>query len=234
MDEKEKMRRAVILISGGVDSVTLLHHIIKNLKYEQIFCLSFDYGQRHSQEIDYAKKNANKFSQVFEHEILDISFMGEFLIGSTSLVKGGEQVPSLKDIKLNLDQPITYVPNRNMMMLSIAASYAETKSCYELFYAAQAQDFYGYWDCTREFLCKMNETLSLNRRQPVVVKAPFVDLAKGDIIANGLKLGVNYIDTWTCYRGGAKPCLECPSCVERLKAFESNNCQDPLLLKELD
>ena len=225
------MSKAVLLISGGVDSVTLLHYIIKELDYKKVFCLSFNYNQKHLRELKCAKANIDKFKDYVHYDILDISFMGSFLSEQSSLVSGGVKVPALQDIKKDLDQPITYVPNRNMMMLSIATSYAESKSCYEVFYAAQSQDSYGYWDCTEQFLERVNKTLALNRRQSVQVKAPFTSWSKSKVVAKGLELGVDYQDTWTCYRGGSSPCRECPSCIERDEAFIKNGCVDPLLKK---
>ncbi len=224
------MSKAVILLSGGMDSVTLLHHIINDLAYSEVYALSFNYGQKHSRELEEAARNCRKFSQVKEHRILNLEFMRAILEDSSSLVGDKIAVPDLEKIKKeDLDQPVTYVPNRNMMLLSLAASYAETKGARELFYGAQAQDEYGYWDCTKEFLEKINGVLALNRRNSVTIKAPFVSKNKADVVLTGLKCGVNFSHTWTCYRGGQKPCKTCPSCMERALAFSKANAIDPLL-----
>ena len=125
-------------------------------------------------------------------------------------------------------QPPTYVPNRNMMLLSLAAAYAESKGATDVFYGAQQQDEYGYWDCTEEFLKKMNEVLSLNRGLPVRLHAPFMRMKKSEVLRAGLEMGVDYSRTWSCYRGGETPCRECPTCVERAKAFAVLDVPDPL------
>jgi 7-cyano-7-deazaguanine synthase len=116
-----------------------------------------------------------------------------------------------------------------MMLLSLAASYAETRFCTEVYYGAQAQDEYGYWDCTKEFLERINNVLSLNRRESIVIKAPFVGKSKGEVASIGSKCGVDFKHTWTCYRGGDKPCKSCPSCVERALAFSKAGLNDPLV-----
>ena len=226
------MKKAAVLISGGLDSSTLMHYVVKELGYTHVSALSFDYGQRHARELDAARAQCAALPEVVEHQVLDISFLGGFLGATSALVDGGELVPELQDIaEADLDQPVTYVPNRNMMLLSIAASFAESRECSHLFYGAQAQDEYGYWDCTVEFLEKINSVFALNRRTPVSVEAPFVNMNKGDVVKIGQKLSVNYAETWTCYRGGEAPCEVCPSCVERELAFANSGTVDPLLKK---
>ena len=224
------MSKCVILVSGGMDSVTLLHYAVNTLKMEKIYALSFNYGQKHSRELEEASWNCKKFPQVKEHRVLDLGFMREILKNSSSLVGDVIDVPDLESIaEKDLDQPITYVPNRNMMLLSLAASYAESCGCQDVFYGAQAQDEYGYWDCTEIFLDKINQVLGLNRRDKVEIKAPFVHKSKGEVVSIGLKNEVDFARTWTCYRGGEKPCQECPSCVERKRAFEQSGQKDPLI-----
>lgn len=226
------MAKCVVLLSGGLDSVTLLYHTIKDQDFDEVYALSFNYGQKHKRELEAAAWHCEQLSEVKEHRVLDISFMEDYLKGASSLVGDQIDVPALDDIKDDdLDQPVTYVPNRNMLLLSLAASYAEARSCQELFYGAQSQDEYGYWDCTTEFLDNMNNVLSLNRRDAVRIQAPFVSLRKADEIKLGLTYGVDYSKTWTCYRGDLEPCKVCPSCVERAIAFEDCGIEDPLLSK---
>lgn len=224
------MSKCVILVSGGMDSVTLLHYAVKTLKMKEIYALSFNYGQKHSRELEEARWNCKKFPEVKEHRVLDLGFMREILKNSSSLVGDVIDVPDLHSIaEKDLDQPITYVPNRNMMLLSLAASYAESCGCQDVYYGAQAQDEYGYWDCTEDFLSRINQVLALNRRDEVEIKAPFVHKSKGDVVSIGLENDVDFGRTWTCYRGGEKPCQECPSCVERKLAFEQAGQKDPLI-----
>ena len=139
-------------------------------------------------------------------------------------------VPDLAEIDSELlSQPPTYVPNRNMILLSLAAAYAESNDIQDIFYGAQAQDRYGYWDCTSAFLNQINGVLGLNRVSPIRVHAPFVDMPKSDVVKIGLEMGVDYAHTWTCYRGGGRPCGTCPSCTERIAAFEKAGAADPLM-----
>lgn len=226
------MDKCVILLSGGMDSVSLLHYVINELACREVYALSFNYGQKHSRELEEAAWNCRRFDQVKEHRRMNLEFMKGILEGSSSLVGDKIEVPDLDSIKQeDLDQPVTYVPNRNMMLLSLAASYAETKGCREVFYGAQAQDEYGYWDCTGEFLERINSVLSLNRRESVRINAPYVSMSKGDVVSSGLKNGVDFAHTWTCYRGGVKPCRTCPSCMERALAFSKAGVADPLIEK---
>ncbi|MBU4285586.1 MAG: 7-cyano-7-deazaguanine synthase, partial [Verrucomicrobia bacterium] len=137
-------------------------------------------------------------------------------------------VPALAELAPGqLDQPPTYVPNRNMLFLALAAAYAEAKGIANVFYGAQAQDRYGYWDCTPEFLDRMNAVLGLNRRQPIILHAPFMMMHKSEILKIGLDLGVNYAETWSCYCGEDKSCGVCPSCMERRAAFAALHVADP-------
>jgi 7-cyano-7-deazaguanine synthase len=220
---------AVVLLSGGLDSSTLLHYVIQRLGVREVYALSFIYGQKHQCELKAAAWQA-KAACVKAHDVVDMSFFGALTPGSSALTDDRMAVPRLTDLAASeLNQPPTYVPNRNMMLLSVAAAYAEARGAKSLYYGAQTQDSYGYWDCTPDFLNRINAVLSLNRRTPVTVSAPFVNMRKADEIKLGLELGVDYAHTWTCYRGGATPCGECPSCVERAGAFKEVGVADPLL-----
>jgi 7-cyano-7-deazaguanine synthase len=219
---------AVVLVSGGLDSSVLLRHAVRNLSRRPVHALSFNYGQRHSKELECARKQAEGIAAAV-HRVIDISFMGGLLMAGSALVQGGAPVPDLKDLAKNdLTQPPTYVPNRNMMLLSIAAAYAEAQGVQDIFYGAQAQDEYGYWDCTEAFLDRINHVLALNRRERVTIHAPFVHMKKSEIVRLGLALGVDFALTWSCYRGGEKACGTCPTCVERLSAFRQAGASDPL------
>ena len=224
------MDSATVLLSGGLDSTVLLHHVVKELGARPVYALSFQYGQKHGRELDMARwQVASLGAAVAEHRVLNLGFFQELAGGASALVAGGPAVPALTDVKAaDLDQPLTYVPNRNMMLLSLAAAFAEARGCGVLYYGAQAQDEYGYWDCTTEFVARVNAVLSLNRRRPVQVAAPFALKRKGEGVKLGLKLGVDFSRTWSCYRGGERPCGECPTCVERRKAFEEAGIPDPL------
>lgn len=219
---------AVVLLSGGMDSSVLVHHVARAMGACPVYALSYHYGQRHSRELECAQWQARQ-AGVAAHQVIDIRFMGEMLKGGTTLVHDGADVPDLAALAPeDMAQPPTYVPNRNMMLLSIAAAFAEAHQVYDVYYGAQAQDEYGYWDCTRDFLQRVNAVLALNRRRPVTIHAPFVDRKKADIVRHGLELGVDFAHTWSCYRGAERPCGTCPTCVERLKAFAEAGVADPL------
>lgn len=220
---------AAVLLSGGVDSTVLLHHVARDLGHGAIHALSFNYGQRHSRELDCAESQA-RAAGAASHRIIDISFMGELLQGGSALIAGGEAVPDLSALsESDLEQPPTYVPNRNMMLLSMAAAFAEAQGVEHVYYGAQAQDEYGYWDCTKDFLARINHVLALNRRSGVRIHAPFVTRSKAETVGIGMALGVDFRQTWSCYRGGESPCGTCPTCVERRNAFAANGIGDPLV-----
>lgn len=219
---------AAVLLSGGLDSTTLLFYVVNTLKRSPVHTISFDYGQRHNRELRCAAWQAAR-AGVTAHDVVDLGFLGPMLKNASALVEDGADVPDLDELDRDqLDQPPTYVPNRNMMLLSIAAACAEARGVRDVFYGAQAMDEYGYWDCTAAFLDRINAVLSLNRRDSVTIHAPFVNLKKTDVLKIGLELGVDYSQTWSCYRGGKIACGTCPTCVERLSAFREVGVKDPL------
>jgi 7-cyano-7-deazaguanine synthase len=227
--------KAVVLISGGLDSTTLLHYLKKRLYCHAVYALTFNYGQKHfDRELTCARWQINHLG-VKEHLVLDISFFAGFIGKSSSLTSRFNPVPDYNAIKLNeRGQPSTYVPNRNMILISLACAHAEALGIYNVYYAAQAQDYYGYWDCSKEFVDGMNRVLQLNHRKAVVLKAPFAGLSKSRVLQLGLRLGVDYAHTWSCYRGHLKACGKCPSCIERLNAFRQNGAVDPLVYEKAE
>ena len=222
------MKSSVILLSGGLDSTTLLFYVKHRLKAESIYALSFDYGQKHSRELEAAKWQAAA-AGVDSHTVVDISSFKDLLSNGCALTDEDIAVPSLSELDAEQrKQPPTYVPNRNMVLLSLAAAHAEASDSTDVFYGAQLQDEYGYWDCTPDFLAKMNAVFSLNRREAVVLRAPFMTMNKAEVLKLGLELGIDYSHTWSCYRGESGPCRTCPTCVEREKAFSAVGVDDPL------
>jgi len=227
-------KKAVVVLSGGLDSTTLLYYVVKELNYE-VFPISFDYGQKHKIELEMAKYQVNELRKegfnVHELKIVDMSFMKELLKGSSALIDENIEVPKLEEV-LGEAQPITYVPYRNLIMLSIALSYAEAKNAKLVFYGAQRHDEYsGYWDTTMEFVKRVNEVSMLNREHKIKIIAPFVNLHKWEEIIIGKELNVDYSKTWTCYKGPNEKgcaCGECPTCRDRIKAFAVAGFKDPL------
>lgn len=217
--ERPAIDSAVLLLSGGIDSVTLLHYLRKRLAIRRIHALSFLYGQKHSREVSMAAWQARSLG-VTEHRLIDISFYGDLIRGGSALTDPALAVPDLAELtRSQRRQPPTYVPNRNLILLSLAAGYAEAAGAADIFYGAQAQDEYGYWDCTPAFVGGLNRLLKLNRVHPIRVHAPFAGVRKADVVRIGLELGVDYAHTWSCYRGGRRPCGACPSCMERNAAL---------------
>jgi 7-cyano-7-deazaguanine synthase len=220
---------AVVLLSGGMDSTVLLHRLARARGGPALIALSFDYGQRHARELACAREQARRVG-VAAHHVIDLAFLGALLRRGSALVEGGGEVPDLEALRAaDRDQPPTYVPHRNLMLLSMAAACAEAHGIVEVHYGAQAQDEYGYWDCTEEFIARLNATLALNRRTPVRIHAPLVRRSKADNVREGLALGVDFAQTWSCYRGAARPCATCPTCVERARAFAQAGVNDPLM-----
>lgn len=213
-----------MIVSGGMDSITLLHHLVK-VESLSPAVITFIYGQKHAKEVEFAKIHAELLG-CKEQLVLDLSLLRP-LFASSALVSDQLKIPNVTAV-LGDPQPLTYVPNRNMIFLSLAAAYAETHGVTDIYYGAQSHDMYGYWDTTPDFLQRLNNLFSLNRKTPIQIKAPFVNYSKTDILRLGLQLNVDYSQTWSCYEGREYACGQCPTCAERLKAFEAVGMPDPL------
>ena len=218
------MPDSVAIVSGGMDSVTMLHQLVK-IERLQPAVITFIYGQKHEKEIAYAEAQANVLGCT-EHLVIDLSLLRP-LFASSALVSDQLAVPDLTAV-IDDPQPPTYVPNRNMIFLALAAAYAETIGVSDIYYGAQSHDMYGYWDTTPDFLAQLNQVYSLNRKTTVQIKAPLVNHSKTDILRMGLELEVDYAQTWSCYQGQEAACGRCPTCAERLNAFETLGMVDPL------
>ncbi len=222
------MNEALVLLSGGMDSTTLLFFVRHRLKIAVVDTISFAYGQRHRRELVMAAWQA-RAAAVRNHCVIDLDFLGPLTAPVSALTGTSVAMPDLDLLTTaERDQPATYVPHRNLVLLSLAAACAEARGIRDIYYGAQSQDRYGYWDCTPEFLERMNRLLSLNRRHAVRVQAPFVGLRKAEELRLGLELGVDYARTWTCYLGSERPCGTCPACRERQSAFLEVGIPDPL------
>lgn len=214
--------RCVLILSGGMDSTTLLYRLIAEKK--EVYTLSFHYGQKHSKELEVAKKTVKKLG--VSHKLLDLRTLQESgLFGESSLTS---DVPVPEGHYADENMKSTVVPNRNMIMLSMAIAYAVALNAGAVYYGAHAGDHAIYPDCRPEFVKAMQEAAKLCHFFPVKIEAPYLFQSKGDIVADGLKLKVDYSLTWTCYKGGQKACGKCGSCTERLEAFALNNAIDPV------
>ncbi len=221
------MKKAVVLLSGGLDSAVALY-LAKSEGFE-VHALSFDYGQRHDRELN-AAKAISAAAQVTEHRLAVIN-MGQW--GGSSLTDKSMSVEN-GDVS-RTDIPVTYVPARNMVFLSLAASYAEAIGAQDIFIGVSEVDYSGYVDCRQEFIDSMQETINKGtvmgavKNLPIRIHAPFINKTKSDEIVLGMQLGVDFGLTWSCYRGGEKPCGECDSCLLRAKAFSEAGYTDSSL-----
>jgi len=218
--EGGKMKKAVVILSGGMDSTTLLYDVIKQ-GYE-VSALSFDYGQRHKKELEGAKATCEKLK--VKHKVLDLKVLNE--VAPSALTRENLEVPEGHYEDENMKQ--TVVPNRNMVLLSLAASYAIGIGAKKLFYGAHAGDHAIYPDCRKEFVDSMRESIKLADWNEVELDAPYWNIDKGDIAIKGKELRVDYSLTWTCYKGLEKACGKCGACQERLEAFEKAGFKDPI------
>lgn len=225
-------RRAVILLSGGLDSTTCFA-----LAQEQgflLFPITFYYNQRHSCEIENAKKIAEYYGVTEHHKIVDVSFLGE--LGNSSLT---DPTMSVRQTGVDEDIPTTYVPARNLIFLSMAAAYAEVKEAMAIFTGVSAVDYSGYPDCRPEFIRSLSETILLGTKLGVTsgwemnIQTPLIYMSKRETIQKGIELNVPYHLTTSCYVGKKEACGECDSCVLRLKGFQENNMVDPIRYRNI-
>lgn len=215
------MSKGVVIVSGGLDSTTLLYYLVKERK-EDVVAISYLYGQKHGKEIEYAKYHADLLG--VKHQVINLSDIFKS-IGHSSALLGGMDIPTLEQV-IGDPQPITYVPFRNMLMLTVAASVAEGVEADKIYYGAQKHDEYsGYWDTTQKFVSDMQDVFDQNRKHKITIEAPFVDKSKSDLVVIGTELGIDYAKTLTCYNG--TNCGTCPTCRDRLTAFKRVGLEDP-------
>lgn len=212
--------KVVVIYSGGMDSFTLLNQALAEGK--RAYCLSFNYGQKHSKELHYAQKVCDELG--LPHKIVDITAINQLLLGSSltddiEIPDGHYEEESMKS---------TVVPNRNMIMLSLAVGYAVSIKAEAVYYGAHGGDHAIYPDCRPEFVQKMNDVSLIANYEAIEIRAPFLHSDKIEILKTGLAMGLDYGKTWTCYKGREKACGTCGACQERLEAFRLNQLKDPL------
>lgn len=225
--------KILVLSSGGVDSTTCLAMAVKEVGAENVLALSVYYGQKHDKEIQAAKKVAEYYGVRRMELDLSVIFAGS----NCSLLKQSTEDIPLESYAQQIEEthgekPVsTYVPFRNGLFLSSAASIALSHGCSKIMYGAHADDAAGaaYPDCSLDFVNAMNQAIYLGSGNQLTIEAPFVSLTKADVVKKGLELGVPYELTWSCYEGGEKPCGKCGTCIDRQRAFELNGTVDPLL-----
>ena len=215
--------KAVALVSGGLDSTVMMYALIKD--YE-IWPLTISYGQLHAKEVDAARgvccARTNELGTRWTH--LDLSVLSGFLkcalTGCGTIPSGAYDTETIKTM---------VVPNRNMMFLAIAASYAWSIGADCVAYAAHHNDAAVYPDCRPEFVQSAAETISLGTEGRVVLLAPFIHFTKGEIVKLGKGLNVPFAKTWSCYKGGLIHCGTCPTCLDRRQAFKVSGIEDPTI-----
>jgi len=216
-------KSAVVIFSGGLDSTTVLYHAIHN--GYKVHAISFEYGQKHIVEIDRAK-NIIEINYGIRHIIVPVSTQ---LFSNSALTGHGNIPKDRTDISEEII-PVTYVPARNLIFLSIASAYAESNAIREIFIGVNSQDYSGYPDCRNDFISSFEKTVNLATRagrttDQIRIMTPLANLNKKEIILMGNRLNVPFHMTWSCYDplvspdGVTRPCLHCDSCLLRIKGF---------------
>ncbi|WP_137169704.1 7-cyano-7-deazaguanine synthase QueC [Marinomonas sp. FW-1] len=212
--------KAVVVYSGGMDSFTVLNTAIQNGL--DVYALSFNYGQKHSKELEVAARVCNELGVT--HKVVDITAINS-LMANSSLTSDAE-IPEGHYEDDNMKS--TVVPNRNMVLLSMAIAYAVSLEAGKVYYGAHSGDHHIYPDCRPEFVEAMNAVSKIANYQSVEIVTPFLHSSKGEILKAGLEMNLNYANTWTCYNGREKSCGKCGACYERLEAFAQQGTTDPL------
>jgi 7-cyano-7-deazaguanine synthase len=222
------MKKAVVLLSGGLDSTVTLAYALS--KGREVIPLSFRYGQRHSRELEAAKAVANHYG-LKNHIIIDLDLTAFHTSALTSKKVKVPKRESATEIQEGI--PVTYVPARNIIFLSIAAGLAETEGAIEIFIGANSIDYSGYPDCRPEFFEAFEEALGKGTKvgvegKGIKIEHPILRMTKAEIVHLGKELGAPLQLTWSCYEGGEKACGRCDSCLLRLKGFQEAGFKDEI------
>lgn len=219
----KKLNGTVVVLSGGLDSTTMLYKMLEEEKDKnKVKALSFNYGQRHKKELEFAKKTTDILN--IEHKIINLNSIAELLTGSAltsdvDVPEGHYEDESMKK---------TVVPNRNAIMANIAIGYAVSLGFSRVALGVHAGDHAIYPDCRPLFVKALSVLAEVANYEPIEILTPYLHVSKVEIIQEGIELGVDYGNTWTCYKGLEKACGKCGSCQERCLAFIENKLQDPL------
>jgi 7-cyano-7-deazaguanine synthase len=224
------MKEAVVLLSGGIDSVTTM--AIARAEGYAVYALSFSYGQRHAVELEKARAAATVL-EAKKHLVLDIDLKA---IGGSALTDTRAVPKDRVSEEISQSIPITYVPARNTIFLSCALAWAEVLGVFNIFIGVNALDYSGYPDCRPEYIAAFEQMANLALKAAVegagkiIIHAPLLHLTKADIIRRGIELGVDYSLTHSCYDPGhdGKACGRCDSCLLRLKGFREAGARDPI------
>jgi len=212
--------KALVLLSGGMDSVTALYHAAA--EHGVTDALSFDYGSKHNhRELPFAKLHAEKLG--VRHTVIPLGFIGEYF--ASDLLQSGGDIPDGHYEEESMKR--TVVPFRNGILLSVAAGFAESRGAEALVIAAHAGDHAIYPDCREPFMRALSDAIRLGTYAGVQVLRPFIEMTKSQIASRGAALGVDFSQTWSCYKGDAIHCGTCGTCVERREAFHLAGLADP-------
>lgn len=215
--------KIVAIVSGGMDSATLIHHYLD--RRDEVKALGFDYGQRHRKELEYAWRFCEEIGVPFD--VAHIEAIRSLIAGQSSQTNPTVEVPD--GHYADLTMKTTIVPNRNMIMLSIAIGHAISLGYDAVAYGAHAGDHTIYPDCRELFAAAMAEAAKLCDWREIKLLRPFIEDTKADVAKMGAELGVNFSKTWSCYKGLDNHCGLCGTCVERREAFEVAGVDDPTL-----
>lgn len=225
------MNKVVLALSGGMDSSVLLQKAIE--QFDEVYCLFFDYGQRHIKELDCVHKQLTR--RVVNKKIINLKIIKtplDVLAPTSSLTNLDINTPDVREMRGEA-QPKSYVAFRNMLFITYLLSHAEGVGASTVWYgAAQVDSLAGYWDGSPEFLDAINAVADLNREHRIKVEAPLITMSKQDIIEEGIRLGVKFSDTWTCYAGEDKADAYSPSSSLRLAGFVAAGYIDPIEYKQ--
>ena len=218
------MKDSILILSGGVDSTTLLYDYHERIA----LAVTFDYGSKHNaREIPFARLHCQRLG--IEHLVIPLAFMAQYF--SSSLLLGGEAIPEGHYAEENMKS--TVVPFRNGIMLSVAVGLAESRGLKHVMMANHAGDHTIYPDCRPEFVDAFSEAARTGTFPGITLVSPYTHLTKGQIAARGRQLGIDYSETWSCYKGGVIHCGRCGTCVERHEAMLEAGIDDPTEYEEL-
>jgi len=218
--------KTVLVYSGGLDSTVLLYDLIHT--EERVLALTVDYGQRHRREVEHAKRICGRLN--VHHRLADLRAIRHLLAGS-SQTSASVDVPEGHYTEESMKA--TVVPNRNMIMLAVAAGWATAEGCDRVAFAAHSGDHAIYPDCREPFVAAMGLALEMAGWHKVDVHAPYLALTKEEIVGRGVALGVPFAETWSCYKGGTRHCGKCGTCVERREAFGLYGMSDPTIYQSV-
>lgn len=227
---------AVVVLSGGLDSTILTY--LARVKHSELHAISFFYGQKQKVELEMARWTCEHLA--IPHKVVDLRALGDIARKVTSNVEGSDiAVPNIREV-LGEPQPVTYVPFRNLILLSYAFSYAEANGLSTIYSGLQHHDLYGYWDTSENFINNLNTVAADNRKSKISIVTPFIHMSKEDEIREALKLyeetgiAVRMDKTLTCYNPDEQghACGKCPSCAERIQAFMKVGVRDPAVYQK--